>query len=402
VTATMIVDGKEYPNVGVSFRGRSSYHMVPAGSKRSLNVSVDLADNNQRLSGYKTLNLLNANGDDSMLSTVLYSHIARKYMPAPKANLVKVVINGESWGIYTNVQQFNKDFIAENYPSSKGARWKVPGSPGGGGGLDYLGEDVEAYRSRYEMKTDDEKSWKYLINLCRTLHETPANELQEALDPLIDINELLWFLALDNALINSDGYWVRGSDYSIFLDERQKFHIIPHDMNEAFQPAMGPGMGRGPGGIGPGTANTNAVNLDPLISLDDDRKPLRSKVLAVPELRAKYLENVRIIAQDSLSWNSLSEIVAAYRNLIVADIKADTRKLSTYDAFLASTSPDVSTIDDSPAVAGPTGNYGPPPRRPKMSLRAFAEQRSGFLSSYTDHAVTASAIQPQAIEGLSP
>src|SRR6185437_10051238 len=83
VAATLIVDGKRYPNVGVHFRGMSSYGMVPAGSKRSLNVSLDMADAKQRLQGYKTLNLLNGHEDGSQLSTVLYSHIARQYLPAP-------------------------------------------------------------------------------------------------------------------------------------------------------------------------------------------------------------------------------------------------------------------------------------------------------------------------------
>ena len=102
VPATLTVDGKKYPNVGVHFRGMSSYMGVSAGYKRSLNVSIDLADSKQRLYGYKTLNLLNSHDDPSMMSTVLYSHIARKYIPAPKANFVKVVINGESWGVYVN------------------------------------------------------------------------------------------------------------------------------------------------------------------------------------------------------------------------------------------------------------------------------------------------------------
>ena len=86
---------------------------------------------------------------------MLYSHIARQYIPAPKANFVKVVINGESWGVYVNAQQFNKEFLAENYKTSKGARWKVRGSPGGGGGLDYLGDDVADYKRRYEIKSKD-------------------------------------------------------------------------------------------------------------------------------------------------------------------------------------------------------------------------------------------------------
>ena len=67
VPATAIVDGKTYKDVGVHFRGMSSYMMVPEGSKRSLNLSFDFAHDNQALGGYRTLNLLNANGDPTFV-----------------------------------------------------------------------------------------------------------------------------------------------------------------------------------------------------------------------------------------------------------------------------------------------------------------------------------------------
>ncbi len=135
VPATLVVDGKTYKDVGVHFRGASSFFMVPAGRKHSLNLSVDFAHDTQRLGGYSTLNLLNSNGDPTYLRAVLYLEAARSYLPAPKANYARVVINGESWGVYINAQQFNKEFINDWYKTTDGARWKVPGSPGGRGGL---------------------------------------------------------------------------------------------------------------------------------------------------------------------------------------------------------------------------------------------------------------------------
>ena len=62
-TAEGKITRKTYRDVGVHFRGNSSYRMVPQGSKRSLNLSFDLVHEGQSLGGYRTLNLLNANGD---------------------------------------------------------------------------------------------------------------------------------------------------------------------------------------------------------------------------------------------------------------------------------------------------------------------------------------------------
>src|SRR5881396_3697579 len=137
VPATLLIDGKTYRDAGFRFRGNSSYFMAPEGRKRSFNVSIDMAHADQNVAGYRTLNLLNSNEDPTLMRAVLFLHVAREYMPAPKANFVRVVINGASWGIYQNVQQFNKDFLKDNYKDSSGARWKTPGSPGGRAGLEY-------------------------------------------------------------------------------------------------------------------------------------------------------------------------------------------------------------------------------------------------------------------------
>ena len=120
VPATVIVDGRTYRNVGVHFRGMSSFAFVPPGSKRSLNLAFDFRDSKQALNGYRTLNLLNANGDPTFVRPVLYATIARKYIPAPAANYMHVVINGENWGVYVNAEQFNRDFLQETFKTTAG------------------------------------------------------------------------------------------------------------------------------------------------------------------------------------------------------------------------------------------------------------------------------------------
>jgi len=166
---------------------------------------------------------------------------------------VRLVINGECWGVYVSVQQINKDFTRESLGTTKGARWKVPGGPVGRGGLAYLGDEVTPYRNIYQIKSkDDSKSWGALIRLCKVLDETPADKLEAAVNGLLDVDGALQFLALDNVLANADGFWTRASDYCLCRDEQGCFHLVPQDLNETFSEGGGPGRSGGPGGFGPG------------------------------------------------------------------------------------------------------------------------------------------------------
>jgi spore coat protein CotH len=118
VPATVTVDGRVYRDVGVHFRGNSSFG-VGDGYKRSLNLKFDFVHDNQAIGGYRTLNFLNANADPTLMRTVLSMHIARQYIAAPKANFVRVVINGENWGVCERaaVQQ---EFLTDNFGTTKG------------------------------------------------------------------------------------------------------------------------------------------------------------------------------------------------------------------------------------------------------------------------------------------
>jgi hypothetical protein len=382
VPATLTVDGKVYKDVGIHFRGSSSFMMVGEGRKRSLNVSLNYKNKEQEIGGYHTLNLLNSHDDPTFLRSVLSYQIDRDYIPAPRANLARVVINGESWGIYVNAQQFNKQFVKEWFGTTKGARWKVPGSPRTQAGLGYPGEDAAPYKRLYEIKSkDDPNAWSDLIRLCKVLNETPPNQLEEALAPILDVDGALKFLALENVLINNDGYWIRSSDYSIYQDTKGRFHIIPSDSNETFlrpESPRGPGP-RGPRGPGPrpnlggpgpagfDSSTVKGVELDPLVAVNDSLKPLISKLLAIPGLRARYLAYARDIAVKWLDWKTLGPIASQYQALISADVKTDTRKLYSTEAFLQALQED----------AG--GDEVFERERRTISLKSFAEQRRAYL-----------------------
>ncbi|MGB7219064.1 MAG: CotH kinase family protein [Vicinamibacterales bacterium] len=372
VPATLTVDGKRYPNVGIHFRGASSFGGVPLGYKHSLNLAMDFVDNDQRLGGYRTLNLLNAHADPSFLRTMLYQHIARQYIPAPEVNYMRLVINGESWGIYVNSQQFNTDMTQEWFGSRGGARWTVRGGPNARGGFNYLGDDPAPYKAIYQIRTrDTAKSWTDLINLCRVLTQTPLDQLEQAVAPILDIDATLKWLAVEKALMNSDGYWLRMSDYNLYQDPGGRFHIVSHDANETLrEPESSPRSGPPLPSVGPALG----VALDPFTGTEDPAKVLLNRLVAVPALRARYLGYLRDVAEVWMDWGRIGPIAERAHALIADDVRADTHKLYSTNGFLNSI-----LMDNGDPGGGPVAGA-----LPNRSLKNFFEQRRAYLLNHPD------------------
>jgi hypothetical protein len=267
----------------------------------------------------------------------------------------------------------------------------VPGSPNARGSLNDMGEDLDVYREVYELKSkEDLRAWVSLILLCQTLDAAEPEQVEGKLATMLDLDGVLRFLALENVLVNSDGYWTRASDYMIYLAPDGMFHILPYDYNETLMDESGgPGGGRrgpppagnaprpgngesltrqirpgGPPGGG-GSPEEGGITLDPLVSAERDDRPLASRLLAVPELRARYLQYVNEIAEQWLDPDVLGPIITRYDHLINADVLADTRKLDTYEAYRKQ-------VDLDPEGDG---------------LLGFAAKRRAFLLGHT--AVTA-------------
>ena len=143
---------------------------------------------------------------------------------------------------------------------------------------------------------------------------------------MIDVEQVISFLALENVFINSDGYWVRASDYELYQDAKGRFHVIPYDGNETFNSPEG-------GGRMGGGESIKGVELDPFAGSDDANKPLLNRLLKVPALRQRYLARVREMATTWLDWKKLGPIAAQFQSLIADEVKVDSRKLSSNEAF---------------------------------------------------------------------
>lgn len=327
IPAAMMVEGQAYENVGVRFRGQTSF-MQNFSQKKSFNISVDYELQDQRLMGYKTLNLNCGFDDQSSIREVLYNHIGRQYSTSLKSNFVALTLNGQNWGPYANVQQINGDYFEEWFLSNDGNWWRAlktgsggPGGPGGGFGtgystLNYLGTDTSDYQPYYTLKNAHTPNpWQDLVTLCTKLNNLPLNQLEDSLIYYLDVDKALWYLAHEIIFTDDDSYVNKGGmDYYIYFEpETGRFVPIEYDGNSCMR--------------------LNAVSWSPFFKENDVKFPLMNRLFAVPGLRQRYLAHVRTILQQYMDPAVVHPQIDAYASLIGPLVQNDPKKIYTYAQF---------------------------------------------------------------------
>lgn len=302
IEATLRYKDKTLQQVGVRFRGLTSYQR--ANRKKSFDIDLEWKIDGQDLNGYNSIKLNNGFEDESSMREVLYNNLSRKNIASAKANFVRLIINGEDFGVYANVQKLNKDHAKEWFLDNEATRWRAEkpagatgGTPGVGGGgfggifgagrstLNDLGEKGTAYTNDYTLKHSNVADpWQDLANAAHTMGVVSQEYLIEELSQYMDIDAALWFVASENIFMDDDGYINKGGmDYYVYYDVATG-RIVPieYDGNSAFHAAF------------------NATWV-PLYKLSDANFPLISKLLNIPQLRQRYLAHYRTIIEESLN-----------------------------------------------------------------------------------------------------
>ena len=115
ILANLEIEGSTYYSVGIRYKGYSSVSVN--NIKNPFNIKLDYVIEDQNHEGIDKLKLSNVIHDPSFLREVLCYEVCRKYMPASEANYANLYINGVLWGLYTNVEAVNKEFLVNNFGS---------------------------------------------------------------------------------------------------------------------------------------------------------------------------------------------------------------------------------------------------------------------------------------------
>jgi CotH protein/lamin tail-like protein len=330
LSGDLTIDGVLYPNVGVRYKGNSSYWNTRSGEKKPLNIDLKAFGVDQEVMGVSKVVLNNQYVDASLMREVIAYRVLNQFSPAPRANFVKVVINGENYGIYTNVEHIGGPFTERWFGDRGGFRYKAVPPWGWPDTLttppppaDIALQEISGLVGRaaiaYDLKNRELDPLHHLDILAAidVLNQTQSNLLVDALEPYFDTDNAVRHLALNNAVGSLDAYYSTGQNYYLYHDPRNdRLTILPWDYNMAF------------GNYGPAT-----WDMPPTLGKGDSARPLLSKLVKGGVLRQEYLAHLANITDRGLDPAVLTAEINALEALIDAEVRIDTRLGVDYNGW---------------------------------------------------------------------
>ena len=367
LTADLTISGSDLPapvtqvGVGLRIKGNSSFFFLPPGSqKASFNIELDYLDPDADLWGYSTINLNNGIEDPTFCREIGFFRYIREYTPAGLGNHVVLTINGESWGVYSNIQQYNKRLLEEYYADGGGVRIKCPNS--GGAALRWFGAAIASYFADYELKNDGDlglnAAWQTLVDACDALNNSPGMD-PELIDEQFAVDGAIWSIVAENLFMDEDSYISKGADFNVYWDPVNDRSILhQHDGNESWGVSLF------------GWPGNTTTDLSPTYRFNGAQRPALRNIVSDPDLRERYFAHMRTMLED-FEWDKVEGQLLGYRDLIDAAVQADTKKLYSYTKFQNNFFTDT-TVN----IAGSTV--------PAPGLRRFVDDRRAFLMSHPE------------------
>lgn len=344
--ATVVIDGQQYDSVGIRYKGYSSVSVNR--TKNPFNISLDYIIKDQEHRGYNKLKISNVIHDPSFLREVLSYEIARKYLPSSEANFANLFINDTLWGLYTNVEAVNKDFISKNYSSRENPFFKCNPDQlnlyGENSNLSSThGTDSLSYQPFYDIESD--YGWKELYYLIDTL-----NNHTYSVDKQLNIDRSLWMNAFNYTLINYDSYIGYSQNYYLYLDNSGLFNPIIWDLNMSF----GSFRLADASSFYNGFTISEASTLDPLSHYNDISvypRPLLRNLFNEERNRKMYIAHIRTIVEENFANQDYISRSNSLQNLIDSSVMNDTNKFYSYIDFQNNISNTVNNIIDYPGIS---------------------------------------------------
>jgi hypothetical protein len=313
-------------DVGFRLRGNTSRF----SQKKSFKVSFNEYIPGREYQGVKKINLNGQHNDPTMVrEKFFYDLWKRAGIAERRTSFVRMYINHDYYGLYTNLEELDKDWLQRVYGEKGGNLYKCTWPAD----LVFMGPDQQTYKNMqsgsvtggraYDLQTNNtEDDYSDLVDLITLLHQPADSAFGAQIAQMINVDGFLKAFALDVATGNWDDYLYNKNNYFLYYrGDTGKFEFISYDTDNTF--------GVDWSGIDWGTRNC----LD--WCTHNEARPLAEKLFAVPAFMARYRRFLDTLTNQvinpALSFPHLDSLKA----LVAAAAIEDTYRTLDYGYTMA-------------------------------------------------------------------
>ena len=297
IKATLTVDGKVYPDVGIHLRGGSgSFRQVT--EKAGFTISMGKFGGKEKFHGMSKWHLANSAQDGSYLSELVCGELLHAAgAPAARIQHAIVSVNGQMRGFYYLKEGYDSQFLKRHFKNADGNFYD-------GGFLRDVDQPLELTSSK-----DDVKDWADLKALTAAAREPDPQKRFEGLEKLLDMDAFINAFVVLTIVGDWDGYIYNRNNYRVYHHPKlDKITFIPSGMDQEFFPVRGH------------AASAEQVTALPPIGPNPWAGPrtpqglVAQAVYSTPEGKARYVKRLTEINRtlmDPEKWNKrLDELQA--------------------------------------------------------------------------------------------
>lgn len=222
VPAELIEDGVSFGTVAVHLKGQNSFQ--PIDMKAGFRIKIDEYVACRNFHGLTDMTLNNMSTDLSMMHDRMAYYMARQAgLPASRANHLLLTINGEFYGLMSNVETIKKKMLKRHFVDNDGPLFEAVDAdfrPGKAGS--------------YELKTGPEDR-SLIEGLITALAMPNAAQAMTAAASYADVDQFIKYWATLSVIGHLDGFPYHDDDYYLYADPTTgRLVLIPWGMDEAF------------------------------------------------------------------------------------------------------------------------------------------------------------------------
>jgi len=258
VAGSVTYDGETLSPVGVRYKGSigAFANCVSGGNlgnpsgrktctKLSMKIKINWEGREDLFYGLKKIQLHSQNLDRSHLRERLgYWIFGEMDVAAPRSVHATVYINGEYQGLFALTEQIDGRLVRENFNDGKGNLYKEVWP------LDFNGnpQSDNAFLEGLKTNEDENPSIELMKSFATEIANAPSSEIKNVLNKWTDMDRTIAMAAVDRTIRHDDGpfhwycsgggcenhnfYWYEETDQS-------KLHLIPWDLDNAFENILG-------------------------------------------------------------------------------------------------------------------------------------------------------------------